>query len=225
MTGVPARTVSRILTRHGAPVLAACDPVTGLPIRAVRATSHRYERSHAGDLIHVDVKKLGRIPDGGGWRVHGRGARPNRHRGAGFDYVHAAVDDHSRLAYAEILPDEQGATCAAFLLRAAAWFAAHGVTIREVMTDNALNYIRSNAFAATVRAIGAKHRRIKPHCPWQNGKVERFNRTLATEWAYQRPFPSNTARTQALAPWLRFYNTERTHHALNGHPPLRRVAS
>lgn len=224
-TGVPARTVSRILARHGVPPLAACDPVTGLPIRASRATTRRYERDRPGDLVHVDVKKLGRIPDGGGWRVHGRGLRPHRHRGLGFDYVHAAVDDHSRLAYAEILPDEKGTTCAAFLLRAAAWFAAQGVTVCEVITDNAKNYIRSRDFAAAVAAIGAKHRRIKPHCPWQNGKVKRFNRTLATEWAYRRPFTSNTARSRALAPWLRFYNTERTHHALGGHPPISRVVS
>ena len=227
-TGVPARAVSRILARHGVPPLAACDPVTGLPIRATRATTCRYERDRPGDLVHVDVKKLGRIPDGGGWRVHGRAATvDHKHKKTliGFDYVHAAVDDHSRLAYAEILPDETGPTCADFLLRAAAWFAGHGVTVREVMTDNALNYTRSKDFAAALSAIGAKHRRIRPHCPWQNGKVERFNRTLATEWAYGRPFTSNGARSRALAPWLRFYNTERTHHALGGHPPISRVVS
>ena len=227
-TGVPSRTVSRILARHGVPPLAACDPITGLPIRATRATTRRYERDHPGDLVHVDVKKLGRIPDGGGWRVHGRAATvDHKHKKTliGFDYVHAAVDDHSRLAYAEILPDETGPACADFLLRATAWFAGHGVTVREVMTDNALNYTRSNDFAAALSAIGAKHRRIRPHCPWQNGKVERFNRTLALEWAYRRPFTSNTARTRALAPWLQTYNTERTHHALGGHPPISRVVS
>jgi transposase InsO family protein len=227
-TGVPARTVSRILARHGVPALAACDPVTGLPIRASRATAHRYERPAAGDLVHLDVKKLGRIPDGGGWRVHGRAATvEHRHKKTptGYDYVHAAVDDHSRLAYAEIQPDETGPTCAGFLLRAAAWFAAHGVLVREVMTDNALNYTRSSDFAAALAAIAAKHRRIKPHCPWQNGKAERFNRTLAIEWAYRRPFTSNTARSRTLAPWLDIYNTQRPHHALGGHPPLSRVAS
>ena len=224
-TGVAARTVSRILARHGVAPLADCDPVTGLRIRACRSTTRRYQRDAPGDLVHIDVKKLGRIPDGGGWRVHGRGNRPNRHRGLGFDYVHAAVDDHSRLAYAEILPDEKGATCAQCLLRAAAWFAGHGVVVREVITDNAKNYIVSRDFAAAVAAIGAKHRRIKPHCPWQNGKVERFNRTLAIEWAYRRPFASNAARSRALAPWLRIYNTERTHHALGGQPPISRVLS
>jgi transposase InsO family protein len=224
-TRVPARTVTRILTRHGIPRLADCDPVTGLPIRASRTTTHRYERDRPGDLIHIDVKKLGRIPAGGGWRVHGRGTRPVSLRGLGYDYVHAAVDDHSRLAYAEILADEKGPTCAEFLLRAAAWFAGHGITIREVITDNARNYIVSTDFAAAIEAIGAKHRRIRPHCPWQNGKVERFNRTLATEWAYSKPFTSNTARTRALAPWLTTYNTRRAHHALGGQPPISRVAS
>lgn len=227
-TGVPARTVSRILARHGIPSLAACDPITGLPIRATRATTRRYERDRPGDLVHIDVKKLGRIPAGGGWRVHGRAATvDHKHKKTliGFDYVHAAVDDHSRLAYAEILPDEKGTTCADFLLRAAAWFAAHGTPVREVMTDNAMSYTHSRDFAAALAAIGAKHRRIKPHCPWQNGKVERFNRTLALEWAYRRPFTSNTARARALAPWLRTYNNERPHHALGGQPPISRVLS
>ena len=223
-TGVPARTVSRILARHGIPALAACDPVTGLPIRARRLTRTRYERPAPGDLVHIDVKKLGRIPAGGGWRAHGRSEKV-RGRGIGYDYVHAAVDDHSRLAYAEILDDEKGATCAQFLLRAAAWFAGHGITVREVITDNALNYTRSNDFTAAVNAISAKHRRIRPHCPWQNGKVERFNRTLGTEWAYHEPFTSNNARTQALAPWLTTYNTHRPHHALAGHPPISRAPS
>jgi transposase InsO family protein len=223
-TQVPARTVTRILTRHGVARLADCDPVTGTPIRASRATAHRYERERPGDLIHIDVKKIGRIPPGGGWRVHGRSARSSK-RGLGYDYVHAAVDDHSRLAYAEILPDEKGTTCAEFLLRAAAWFAGHGITVREVISDNARNYINSAAFAAAIEAIGAKHRRIRPHCPWQNGKVERFNRTLATEWAYSKPFTSNNARTRALAPWLIKYNNHRGHHALGGQPPITRVVS
>ncbi|MFI7589949.1 IS481 family transposase [Spongisporangium articulatum] len=227
-TKVPARTVSRILARHGVPRLAECDPITGLPIRASRVTTCRYERDHPGDLIHVDVKKLGKIPPGGGWRVHGRAvttADKHKRPKIGFDYVHAAVDDHSRLAYAEILPDEKGPTTAEFVLRAAAWFAAHGITVREVITDNAFNYVHSRDFAAAIEAIGAKHRRIRPHCPWQNGKVERFNRTLALEWAYRRPFASNAARARALAPWLKTYNTQRGHHALGGQPPISRVVS
>jgi transposase InsO family protein len=227
-TKVPARTVSRILARHGVPRLSECDPITGLPIRASKVTTCRYERDQPGDLIHVDVKKLGKIPPGGGWRVLGRAATAaHRHKKTkvGFDYVHAAVDDHSRLAYAEVLPDEKGPTCAAFLLRAAVWFAAHGVSVREVITDNARNYIVSTDFAAAIAAIGAKHRQIRPHCPWQNGKVERFNRTLAQEWAYSRPFASNFARCRALAPWLKKYNTQRGHHALGGQPPITRVVS
>ncbi|WP_345344133.1 leucine zipper domain-containing protein, partial [Actinomycetospora succinea] len=121
-TGVPARTISRILARHGVPRLADCDPVTGESIRATRRSDRRYEHPQPGDLVHVDVKKLGRIPDGGGWRVHGREHRPGSKRRIGFDYIHAMVDDHSRLAYAEVLPDEKGATCAGFVSRAAAAF-------------------------------------------------------------------------------------------------------
>lgn len=227
-TGVPARTVSRILARHGRPPIAALDPVTGVVIRASRATPNRYERTTAGDLVHLDVKKLGRIPDGGGWRAHGRamGSTGVRKRQVlGFDYVHAAVDDHSRLAYAEIHPDEKGATAAGFLTRAAEFFAGHGIEIREVITDNAWAYRHSVDFRDTVTALGAKQRFIKPHCPWQNGKVERFNRTLQTEWAYRQPFTTNDARAEALAPWLKHYNTERNHDGIGGHPPISRCPS
>jgi transposase InsO family protein len=226
-TGVPARTVSRILARRGTPRLAACDPLTGAPIRASKATARRYERPAPGDLLHVDVKKIGRIPDGGGWRAHGRamGSTAARKRARiGYDYVHCAVDDHSRLAYAEVLPDERGATCAGFLTRAAAFYAAHGITIRRVLTDNAFNYRLSRDFQAAIAALGARHQRIRPHCPWQNGKVERFNRTLATEWAYRHAYPSNADRTRALDPWLAFYNTRRHHSALGGRPPISRVS-
>jgi transposase InsO family protein len=158
--------------------------------------------------------------------AHGRGPRPSSARGLGYDYVHAAVDDHSRLAYAEIHNDERGTTCAGFLLRAANWFATHGVLqIARVLTDNARNYVVSHDFAAALTAIGAHHKTIKPHCPWQNGKVERFNRTLQTEWAYHQAFPDNTTRTAALAPWLQHYNTEAAHTALNGAAPINRVQS
>lgn len=224
-TGVPARTVSRILVRHGRPPLAWLDPTTGQLIRASRSTALRYERDAPGDLIHIDVKKLGRIPDGGGWRVHGRSERPNRKRGLGFDYVHAAVDDHSRLAYAEVLRDEKGTTAAGFLLRAAGFFAEHGIQIREVISDNAFAYRHSTAFRDAVAVLGARQRFIKPHCPWQNGKVERFNRTLQTEWAYRQPFTSNAERAAALDPWLEHYNTRRAHTALGGHPPISRAPS
>jgi transposase InsO family protein len=224
-TGVPARTVSRILARHGRPVLAMLDPVTGLVIRSSRSTAVRYERATPGDLVHIDVKKLGKIPPVGGWRAHGRAERPGHKRGLGYDYVHAAVDDYSRLAYAEILADEKGATCAGFWLRAAAWFEAHGVLVRQVISDNAKNYTLSAVFADALATTGAQHLTIKAHCPWQNGKVERFNRTLANEWAYRQPFNTNAERSAALAPWLHAYNTERTHHALGGHPPISRIAS
>jgi transposase InsO family protein len=225
VTGVPARTVSRILVRHRRPPLAVMDPVTGMVIRASRSTATRYERSVPGDLVHIDVKKLGRIPDGGGWRLLGRGVRPQDKRGLGYDYVHAAIDDYTRLGYAEILPDEQGPTCARFWLRAAAWFATHGIAVRQVMSDNAWNYIKSLDFADALAATSSQHITIRAHCPWQNGKVERFNRTLAIEWAYRQPFTSNAARTAALDPWLLTYNTERAHHALNGQPPISRVVS
>ena len=173
--------------------------------------------------MHADVKKLGRIPNGGGWRVHGR-KEEFRGRGIGFDYVHAAVDDHSRLAYAEVHPDEKGATAAAFLTRAAAYFAGHGVTrIQRVISDNALAYRRSQPFKDAVAELGASQKFIKPHCPWQNGKVERFNRTLATEWAYRQPFASNQERTEALAPWIEHYNTGRVHSS-HGLTPAARVS-
>jgi transposase InsO family protein len=222
--GVPARTVSRILRRHGIPRLAECDPLTGEVIRSSKTTAVRYERPVPGDLVHVDVKKLGRIPDGGGWRVWGRdGAR--RGQRVGYDYVHSAVDDHSRLAYSEILPDETGETCAGFMLRAADWFADHGIDqIRQVMTDNALAYTNSRSFRRVIDLIGADHITIRPHCPWQNGKVERFNRTLQTEWAYRHVFTSNDQRSHALPAWLDDYNYQRNHSSLKGQPPISRLS-
>lgn len=223
-TRVPAATCGRILRRHQVPRLADCDPLTGEVIRASRRTNERYERAAPGDLIHVDVKKIGRIPDGGGWRAHGR-SEGVRGRGIGYDYVHAAVDDHTRLAYAEILPDETGATCAAFLTRAAAWFGTQGITsIHRVLTDNAMAYRRSHHFHTAATAIGARQKFTKPRCPWTNGKVERFNRTLQTEWAYRRPYTNNTQRADALMPWLIEYNNTRPHTALGGHPPISRVS-
>ena len=225
-TGVSASTASRLVARAGFPRLFDLDPVTGIRIRASRRSQHRYERETAGDLIHIDVKKLGRIPDGGGWRMHGVDSIDHRNGNRaklGFDYVHVAVDDHSRLAFAQVLTDERGPTCAKFLAAAAAFFDQHGVAIREVMTDNALNYRRSNDFRAVMAAIGAKHRLTRPHSPWQNGKAERFNRTLQENWAYRHPFTSNQHRTEALAPWLEHYNYARPHTACNGQPPISRL--
>lgn len=225
-TGVPARTVSRILVRHHVPRLSWCDPLTGQLIRASRATANRYERERPGELVHVDVKKLGRIPDGGGWRSRGReaanaGGRKNDR--VGFDYVHAVIDDHTRLAYAEIHDDETGKTAAAVLLRAAEFFASCGIPkIERVISDNAFAYRLSTDFKNAVAELGAEQRFIKPHCPWTNGKVERLNRTLATEWAYRQIFTSNQERTSALAPWLNHYNTERIHTGI-GATPISRV--
>lgn len=222
--GVAPRTVSRILRRHGVPYLRDCDPMTGEVIRSSKLTAVRYERDRPGELVHMDVKKLGRIPDGGGWRAHGR-SEAVRGRGIGYDYVHSLVDDHSRLAYSEILPDESGQTCAGFLERAAAYFATKGITrIERVMTDNALAYRKSHDIKRVCAELGATQKFIRPHCPWQNGKVERLNRTLATEWAYRQVFTSNAARAAALAPWIERYNTERRHSALGGKPPTSRLS-
>ena len=143
----------------------------------------------------------------------------------GYDYIHSMVDDHSRLAYSEALPDEQGPTCGAFILRAAAYFAAHGITrIERVITDNHWSYRRSNDVRDAIAAIDARQQFIRPHCPWQNGKVERYNRTPATEWAYRQVFTTNADRTAELAPWLERYNTQRCHSALGGLPPISRLS-
>jgi transposase InsO family protein len=218
---VPARTVSRIVARAGLPRLWELDPISGERIRAGRATDHRYERDTAGELLHIDVKKLGKIPKGGGWRVHGR-SEGVKGRGIGFDYVHVAVDDYSRLAYVEVLADEKGPTCARFLTHAAEFMASRGAPVQEVMTDNALAYIRSTAFAKAIADLGAKHRRTKPRSPWQNGKAERFNRTLQEGWAYKNAYDSSDHRTGTLTGWLDFYNHRRNHSALGGRPPISR---
>lgn len=226
--GMSPRTVTRILRRHGVPRLADCDPLTGEVIRASKATAVRYERERPGELIHVDVKKLGRIPPGGGWRAWGRDATDTtvkKKRRVGYDYVHSAVDDHTRLAYSEIHPNEQGDTCAGFIARAAQFFVSEGIPgIEEVMTDNHWSYIKSHAVTKVIAQLGARHITIKPHCPWQNGKVERYNRTLQTEWAYRQIFTSNHQRTQALQPWVHYYNHRRRHTALGGLPPISRVS-
>ncbi|MFD4919687.1 IS481 family transposase, partial [Streptomyces virginiae] len=214
--GLPTSTVHRILTRHRLNRLAWLDRPTGTVIR-------RYERDRPGELVHVDVKKLGRIPDGGGHRVLGRDAgRPVR--GMGFDYVHSAVDDHSRLAYSEIHPDEKVATCAGFLTRAAAFFHAQGITrIERVLTDNAWAYRKGLAWKAVLDDLGAAGKLTRAYRPQTNGKVERFNRTLLDEWAYLRPYTSNDERTAALTDFLHTYNHHRCHTALDGHPPISRV--
>jgi transposase InsO family protein len=223
LVGLPASTVYRVLVRHRLHRLSVMDRPTGRVIR--------YERAHPGELVHIDVKKLGRLRDGGGHRVYGRDSYQHRSRDQqrarrgriGYDYVHAAVDDHSRLAYAEVLSDERGPTCAGFLRRAGAFFAAHNIAIQRVLTDNAFAYRHSRQFHAAVAELGAVQRFCRPYRPQTNGKVERFNRTLLAEWAYLRPYASNAERTAALDDWLHLYNHHRAHTALGGHPPISRI--
>lgn len=222
--GLNPSTVGRILARHGVPHLAAIDPITGEAVRSSRRSPNRYEHKHPGAMIHVDVKKLGKIPPGGGWRLHGR-SEAVRARGNGYDYVHTAIDDHTRLAYSEVLPDEKDSTCAAFLHHALAWFAAHGIRVRRVLTDNALVYRHGTDWGWVCTAWQLKRRFIKPGCPWTNGKAERFNRTLLNEWAYARPWTSNTLRRRGLDRFLAHYNTRRGHSALGGRPPASRLAA
>ncbi|GAA0540997.1 IS481 family transposase [Paractinoplanes ferrugineus] len=221
LLGVPASTIHAVLTRHGLHRLAWLDRPTGQPVR-------RYERDRPGELIHVDVKKIGRLRDGGGWRVHGRDSLEHRRARAstriGYEYVHAAIDDHTRLAYAEIHPDEKTGTCAGFLRRAAAHFAALGIDrIERVMTDNALAYRRGHAWHQALTDLGAQPRFTRRYRPQTNGKAERFNRTMADEWIYSRPFTNGQDRADALPGWLHTYNYHRAHTALGGQPPITRV--
>ena len=228
--GLNPSTVGRILRRHDVPHLAAIDPITGERVRSSWRSGNRYEHPTPGAMIHVDVKKLGKIPAGGGWRLHGRDATvsvANRHKKVkiGYDYVHTAIDDHTRLAYSEVLPDEKDHTCAGFLHRALAWFTGHGITVRRVLTDNALVYRHGTDWGWVCTAWQLKRRFTKPGCPWTNGKAERFNRTLLTEWAYARPWTSNTLRRRGLDRFLTHYNTRRGHSALGGRPPISRLAA
>jgi transposase InsO family protein len=222
--GMNPSTVGRILKRHDVPQLAVIDPITGERIRSSRRSQNRYEHREPGALIHVDVKKLGKVPAGGGWRLHGR-SEAVKGRGNGYDFVHTAIDDHTRLAYSEVLTDEKDPTCAAFLHRALAWFATHGIRVRRVLTDNALVYRRGTDWGWVCSAWQLKRRFTKPGCPWTNGKAERFNRTLLTEWAYARPWTSNQLRRRGLDRFLNHYNTRRGHSALGGRPPISRLAA
>jgi transposase InsO family protein len=226
--GLNPSTVGRILARHHVPDLAAVDPITGDPVRCSRRSANRYEHPTPGAMIHVDVKKLGRIPPGGGWRLRGREATvAHKHKRikTGYDYVHTAIDDHTRLAYSEIHADEKDATCAGFLHRALAWFAEHGMQVRRVLTDNALVYRHGTDWGWVCTAWQLKRRFTKPGCPWTNGKAERFNRTLLTEWAYAHPWTSNSLRRRGLDRFLHHYNTRRGHSALGGHPPISRLTA
>jgi transposase InsO family protein len=220
--GVPASAVYAVLRRHGLHRLAWLDRPTGEAIR-------RYECERPGELVHMDIKKLGALPQGGGWRVHGRGSDAHKAsrrgpRRAGYEYVHSTVDDHSRLAYSEILPDETADTVIAFWNRARAFYATHGVTVERVLTDNGSAY-RSAALNDLLAAQGIKHKYTRPYRPQTNGKVERFNRTLLTEWAYVRVYTTGKARRAALKTWLHRYNYHRCHTALGGEPPASRVTN
>lgn len=221
--GMHPSTVHKILTRYRSLPLSWTDPATGAPVRAPRRKVRRYEHPAPGDLVHVDIKKLGRIPAGGGHKIHGRqrGKHNSGDTRPGYWYIHNAVDDHSRLAYSELLPDERKETASAFWSRANAYFAAAGITVTRVLTDNGSCY-RSHAFA---QALGQdiKHKRTRPYRPQTNGKVERFNRTMLQEWAYARPYDSEAERVAAFPEFLHHYNHHRGHTALKGSSPADRV--
>ena len=215
LLGLHPSTVHRVLARFGLARLSWLDRSTGRVVR-------RYEHDAPGDLVHLDVKKLGRIPDGGGWRVHGRAARPHIKRGSGYSFLHTAIDDHSRLAYSELLADERKETAAAFWIRANAYFVACGITVTRVLTDNGACY-RSIPFRDALGDV--VHKRTRPYRPATNGKVERFHRTLLEEWAYARPYASDSERANAYPDWLHRYNHHRGHTALGGRPPASRVTN
>ena len=228
--GMPASTVHRVLTRCGLHRLSHVDRVTGEPIR-------RYEHPHPGDLLHVDVKKLGNIPDGGGWRFVGR-VQGRRHRAAtpgkprnthhnpkmGTAYVHTVLDDHSRVAYAEVHDDEKAVTATAVLTRATAWFADRGVTVTRVLSDNGSAY-RSHLWRDTCAELGITAKRTRPYRPQTNGKIERFHRTLADRWAFSRHYLSETQRRDALPAWLHQYNHHRPHTAIERRAPITRLTN
>jgi len=208
---LPRSTVTRWLARLG---LNRPAPTPLEPIQ-------RYEWPQPGDMIHVDIKPLGRIA-GVGHRIHGD--RQQRHRGVGWEYVHVAVDDHSRVAYVEILADQGGASCAAFLTRAVAWFAAQGIPVVRVLSDNGPGYL-SGAFQAACATLGVRHRRTRIYTPRTNGKAERFIQTLLREWAYAVPYATSADRQTALTACLEYYNRRRPHAGLNYEPPWSRLPS
>ena len=230
LLGLNPATVHRVLSRYRLARLSHLDRATGAVIR-------RYEHDAPGELVHVDIKKLGNIPNGGGHKIHGR-ATGVRHRHAhrdsarprkltnrpnlGYQYLHNAVDDHSRLAYTEILADETRETAAAFWQRAHAFFTTAGITVKRVLTDNGSCY-RSHLGRDTLAQAGITHKRTRPYRPQTNGKVERYNRTMLDEWAYARAYRTETERREALPGWIHSYNHHRGHTALGGLPPASRV--
>ncbi len=207
--GCPRSTVSRWLQRLD----------LGRPPRVPRPPAQRYERPTAGELLHIDIKPLGRFRQPG-HRGHGDAHRGST--GSGWEYAHVAIDDHTRLAYVEVLPAQTAAQSAAFLARAVGWLAAQGVTCQRVMTDNGGGYV-SQQYRDQCHALALRHRRTRPYTPRTNGKAERFIQTLLREWAYARRYTTSHARRRALGPWLRYYNQGRPHASLNYQPPITRL--
>ena len=211
--GLPGSTVGLELRRLGLGRLSALDP---------KPVIVRYEREHPGELIHIDTKKLGRI-DGVGHRITGDRTGHSNKRGTGWEYLHVAVDDASRLAFTAVMPDERKESATAFLADALAWFAARGVAAQRVMTDNGSAY-KSRLFAQAILDRGLRHKRTRPYTPKTNGKAERFIQTSIREWAYAAPFNTSAERATAMHPWLHADNTQRPHAAHKGRPPLSRLA-
>jgi len=217
--GLPASTVHKVLVRHGLNRLAWMDRPTGRVIR-------RIETTRPGELVHIDVKTLAKIPNGGGHKKLGRTGTRNgsmSKKGLGYTYVHSAIDAYSRLAYSEFAGYENAANCTAFLERAVAWFADQGITTERILTDNGNGY-RSRDWAAKMAELDIVHTRTRPYTPRTNGKAERFNRTLLDEWAYKRLWRSEAARAKGLDRFLHTYNHHRHHTAVGG-PPVTRVTN
>jgi transposase InsO family protein len=207
---MPRSTVAAVLKRRGLERLARLEP---------KPPVVRYERARAGELLHLDIKKLGRFRQVG-HRIHGDRRRRTPH--AGWEFVHVCIDDHSRLAYVEVLADERSTSTTGFLRRAVRWFRQHGIRTERVMTDNGSGYI-AQTFADACRELGLRHLRTRPYTPRTNGKAERFIQTLLREWGYARPYRTARQRMRRLDPWLRYYNRLRPHSALRGLPPLSRI--
>jgi len=212
MPGSPA-TVSRILRRLGLNRIKALEPAE--PVR-------RYERQHPGELIHIDIKKLGRF-DRVGHRITGDRRGQSNSRGVGWEFVHVAIDDASRIAFSQILPDEKKQSAIAFLRAAVAYYASLGITVARVMTDNGACY-KAHAFRNACRDLGLRHIRTRPYTPKTNGKAERFIQTLMREWAYAIPFRSSDTRAADLPRWLAWYNQQRPHASLGRRSPLQALA-
>ena len=211
LLGHPRSTVYGVLRRHGVSRLAHADRLSGVPLR--------YVRERPGELLHVDVKKLGRVPVGGGHRMLGPGVRRGNSR-VGYDYLHVAIDDATRLAFIGVHSDERAPTTVRFMRDAVAFFADHGIRVERVMTDNAMTYTHSHQLAAAFAELGIRHLRTRPRRPQTNGKAERFIGTLQREWAYVRLFRSNAERLASLPRWLDTYNRRRPHAGLGGLTPM-----